>query len=109
KEEEVPLPKKKPFLRRLFSLKNIAYVTLTFIIGAGCFFYGVFNPTVGFLFSITGSTAATGLSYIFPTIFYIKTCDHKWCSWQVILSLVLLIYGACFGTIATGYTIFNAS
>src|SRR5690606_6890267 len=74
-------------IKYIFTSETLRVVAGTFFIGITAFILAVTFPKVEVVFSLTGSTAATMTSFIFPPLFYIKLTRNRWLSWQVMTAI----------------------
>lgn len=109
-EEEDPKTLKEKiavWFKTTFTLDYLRLIIETALFGFVCFLLAVFYPKVEDYFSLTGSTASTMAAFVFPPLIYIKLTTNKWMSWQVIGSIIVLIFGSIMGTFVTGVTLYN--
>jgi amino acid permease len=86
---------------------NIRFVLETIVLLGFAYWLAVLFPNVENVLSLTGSTASTMTSYIFPATFYIKATKHGWFHWSTIGAFLVLIYGLVFGTCVTTISILS--
>ena len=86
---------------------DIRFVLETIVLLGFAYLLAVTFPNVENVLSLTGSTASTMTSYIFPATFYIKATKNGWFHWSTIGAFFILIYGLLFGTCVTTISILS--
>lgn len=90
-----------PWLQYFIGKDRLRTMIATAMLIVPAYILSITLPGVTIVFSLTGSTASTCCSYLFPGWFYLKLSERSWKdprSWPVIL---LLVFGLIFGTIST--------
>ena len=104
-----------------YNVKHASFIH--HILFSSCIFFStltisLFVDNLGIAMSIIGSISSINLAFVFPSLFYLKTCGYKWQVWQynhtrqqftaflaLYPTLALAIFGAIIGVYAIVLTL----